>query len=100
VTTLAAGAANNITLNNAGNNFSTVGIASGNNVAVTDATALDLAFSTVSGNLSVVTNGAITQSGAVIVPGTTTWPPVPGTTSPSTMRGITSTPWASQAGTM
>ena len=33
-TTLAAGAANNITLNNAGNDFSTVGITSGNNVAL------------------------------------------------------------------
>ena len=32
VTTLAAGAGNNITLNNAANNFSTVGITSGNNV--------------------------------------------------------------------
>ena len=40
VTTLAAGAANNITLNNAGNNFSTVGITSGNNVALTDSNAL------------------------------------------------------------
>ncbi len=39
-TTLAAGAANNITLNNAANNFSTVGVTSGNNVNLRDANAL------------------------------------------------------------
>ncbi len=71
-TTLAAGAANNITLNNAANDFSTVGITSGNNVALTDANALDLAASTVSGTLGVTTNGALTQSGAVTVTGITT----------------------------
>ncbi|BFU94970.1 MAG: hypothetical protein NTNFB02_16920 [Nitrospira sp.] len=71
-TTLAAGAANNITLNNAGNTFSTVGITSGNNVALTDSNALDLGASTVSGTLNVTTNGALTQSGAVTVAGTTT----------------------------
>ncbi len=65
VTTLAAGAANNITLNNAANNFSTVGITSGNNVSLTDATALNLGASTVSGTLGVTTTGALTQSGAV-----------------------------------
>ncbi len=63
------GAANNITLNNAANNFSTVGITSGNNVALTDANALDLAASTVSGTLGVTTNGALTQSGALTVTG-------------------------------
>ena len=50
-TTLAAGAANDITLTNAGNNFSTVGITSGNNVSLTDTNALILGASTVSGNL-------------------------------------------------
>ncbi|WP_080885985.1 hypothetical protein [Nitrospira japonica] len=72
VTTLAAGAANNITLNNAANNFSTVGITTGNNVALTDANALTLAASTVSGTLGVTTNGALTQSGALTVAGVTT----------------------------
>ncbi|MBA5867991.1 MAG: filamentous hemagglutinin N-terminal domain-containing protein [Nitrospira sp. CR1.3] len=72
VTTLAAGAANNITLNNAANNFSTVGITSGNNVAVTDANALILGASTISGTLNVTTSGALTQSGALAVTGTTT----------------------------
>ncbi len=71
-TTLAAGAGNDITLTNVGNNFGTVGITSGNNVALTDATALDLAASTVSGTLSVTTNGALTQSGALNVTGATT----------------------------
>ena len=50
-TTLAAGAANNITLNNAANNFSTVGITSGNNVALNDVNALILGASTVSRDL-------------------------------------------------
>ena len=72
VTTLAAGAANNITLNNAANNFSTVGITTGNNVALTDVNALILGASTVSGTLGVTTNGALTQSGALTVAGTTT----------------------------
>ncbi len=71
-TTLQAGAANDITLTNAGNNFSTIGITSGNNVALTDADALNLAASTVSGTLAMTTNGALTQSGAVTVAGATT----------------------------
>src|SRR4029077_19820505 len=71
-TTLAAGAANDITLTNAGNNFSTVGIASGNNVALTNANALNLAASTVSGTLDVTTTGTLTQSGPLVVIGTTT----------------------------
>ena len=71
-TTLAAGAANDITLTNAGNDFSTVGITSGNNVSLTDTNALVLGSSTVSGNLNVTTNGALTQSGAATVAGTTT----------------------------
>ena len=70
VTTLNAGAANNITLNNAGNNFSTVGITSGNNVALTDSNALDLAASTVSGNLTVTAGGVLSQSGPLTVAGT------------------------------
>jgi filamentous hemagglutinin family protein len=71
-TTLAAGAGNNITLNNAGNDFSTVGITSGNNVILNDINALILGASTISGTLDVTTAGALTQSGAVSVVGTTT----------------------------
>ena len=59
-------------MNNAANDFSTVGITSGNNVALTDANALDLAASTVSGTLDVTTNGALTQSGPLTVTGMTT----------------------------
>jgi hypothetical protein len=51
-------------LNNPGNTFSTVGITSGNNVALTDSTALNLAASTVSGNFSV-NAGDLTVGGAV-----------------------------------
>ncbi|MFA4854449.1 MAG: hypothetical protein WC616_03765 [Candidatus Omnitrophota bacterium] len=72
VTTLAAGVGNDITLNNAGNNFSTVVITSGNNVSLRDANALILGASTISGTLGVTTNGAITQSGALAVTGATT----------------------------
>ena len=71
-TTLASGAANSITLNNAGNNFSMVGITSGNNVTLVDVNALDLGISTVSGTLGVTTGGALTQSGPLAVTGTTT----------------------------
>ncbi len=67
-TTLAAGAANNITLNNAGNDFSTVGITSGNNVALVDANALTLNASTASGTVSVnatdlTVGGAVSSTG-------------------------------------
>ncbi|MFO0775093.1 MAG: filamentous hemagglutinin N-terminal domain-containing protein [Nitrospiraceae bacterium] len=71
-TTLAAGAANDITLNNASNNFSTVAVTTGNNVTLRDSNALALGASTVSGNLDVTTAGAITQSGTLTVAGTTT----------------------------
>jgi hypothetical protein len=63
-TTLAAGAGNNITLTNAANDFSTVGITSGNNVALTDANALVLGASTVSGTFSI-NAGDLTVGGAV-----------------------------------
>ena len=71
-TTLAAGTGNDITLDSAGNNFSTVAITSGRNVTLVDSNALDLGASTVSGTLNVTTNGAITQSGALNVAATTT----------------------------
>ena len=71
-TTLAAGAGNDITLANGGNNFSTVAITTGRNVAITDANALDLGTSTICGTLNVTTSGAITDSGNVVVTGATT----------------------------
>lgn len=67
--TFAAGSANNITLNTAGNDFSTVAVTSGNTVSLRDANSLILGTSTVSGNLTVQTAGALTQSGALSVNG-------------------------------
>ncbi len=72
ITTLAAGA-NDITLTNGSNNFSTVGITNGNNVSLTDANALVLGVSTVSGNLALTTGGTLTQTGALAVTGTTSF---------------------------
>ena len=71
--TIAAGAANNVTLSSGSNDFSTLVITSGNNVSVTDSSALVLGASTVSGTLSVTTSGAITQSGALSVTGAATY---------------------------
>jgi hypothetical protein len=71
--TFAAGAGNDITLSNTSNDFSTVLITSGRNVSLGDANALALGASTVSGNLSATTSGAISQSGAVTVNGTATF---------------------------
>ena len=51
-TTLAAGAGNDITLDSAANNFSTVAITSGRNVTLVDSNALDLGASTISWNLN------------------------------------------------
>ncbi|HEY1172521.1 MAG TPA: hypothetical protein VGH19_14220 [Verrucomicrobiae bacterium] len=70
--TLAAGAANNITLDDA-NNFSSVGITSGNNVVLNDINAIALNASTVSGTLSVTAVGAITDNGALVVTGAATF---------------------------
>ena len=62
--------ANDITLNNAGNDFATAQFA-GNNVSVVDANAIDLGASTIGGNLTVNAGGNITESGALVVNGTT-----------------------------
>ena len=72
-TTLATGAANNITLDNGLNNFGgAVSITSGNNVTLVNADGIDLGASNVSGNFSVTTGGAVTDSGNLIIGGTTT----------------------------
>ena len=62
-TTLAAGA-NDITLTNATNSFGNVRIASGNNVSIRDNTAFSFGggASTVSGALTVDSNGSVTQA--------------------------------------
>ena len=70
--TLVGGAANNITLSTAANNFGTVVITSGNNVKLTDANSIILAASgTVSGNLNL-NSGISSQTGPITVVGTTT----------------------------
>jgi trimeric autotransporter adhesin len=70
VTTLVAGA-NDITLTNGGNNFTSVGITSGNNVSLTDGNALTLNASNVSGTFSanagdVTVGGAVASTGGAV----------------------------------
>ncbi|MDR3478401.1 MAG: filamentous hemagglutinin N-terminal domain-containing protein, partial [Gammaproteobacteria bacterium] len=61
--TFAAGAANNISLTNAGNSMGTIGITNANNVTLNDNVALIFAASSMSGNLTATVNGSITQIG-------------------------------------
>ena len=71
-TTITAGSANNITLDNAGNNFGgAVSVVSGKDVSLRDSGAMLMGTSNISGNLTVQTGGALTQSGALAVTGTT-----------------------------
>ncbi|MGE0874005.1 MAG: filamentous hemagglutinin N-terminal domain-containing protein [Burkholderiales bacterium] len=71
-TTLTAGAGNDITLQGATNNFNVLRVVSGRNVGIKDANGLSLGAgtSTVSGNLALGANGAVTQSAALVVAGT------------------------------
>ncbi len=64
---LSAGAVNNIMLDNVNNNFKTIIVDSANNVSIANSTPLILGASTVSGNLTVNTNGDITQSGSLSI---------------------------------
>lgn len=67
------GVGQSVVLNNAGNSFAgAVSFAAGGpgnllNVTVNDSTALDLQALTLSGNLTVTSGGAITQSGALVI---------------------------------
>jgi len=70
-TTITAGA-NNVTLNEAGNDFSLLGITSANNVVLVDSNLLGLAASTIGGTLNVTTSGSITDTGNLVVTGATT----------------------------
>ncbi len=72
VATLVAGATNDITLNNASNDFATATITSAQDVLLNDSNALILGTSTISGILDVVVSGALTDSGNLIVAGLTT----------------------------
>ena len=69
--TIAAGAGNNITLDVATNDFTTVAITSGKNVNLSDQNAITLNASTVSGTLDMVSEG-ITIAGNITTNGTTT----------------------------
>jgi len=74
-TTLAAGAANDITLDTATNSLGNVRIVSGNDVLVRDNTAFSFGggASSVAGNLTVDSNGNVTQAaGATLTVGGTT----------------------------
>ena len=72
-TTLAAGSSNDITLSNASNNFATVVITSGRNVAIIDEDTIDLGAATVSGTYAVTaTTGGITDSDTQEIAGVTT----------------------------
>jgi trimeric autotransporter adhesin len=71
-TGITAGVGNNVTFDNAANDFTgAVSVVSGNDVSLRDANAMDLGVSTVSGNLTLQTAGALTQSGALAITGTT-----------------------------
>jgi filamentous hemagglutinin family protein len=61
-------AGNNITLDNVGNDFSTVTV-NGNNVTLRDASGIILAPSVINGNLSITAAGNITESGALTLSG-------------------------------
>ncbi len=71
-TTLTAGAGNDITLDRATNNFNVLRVVSGRNVTLADVDGLSFGggTSTVSGNLALSANGAVTQSAALVVSGT------------------------------
>ena len=70
-TTTLTAAGQNITANNARNNFTGAVSFTGANVNLRDTNALILGASTVSGNLTLQTGGALTQTGALAVTGTT-----------------------------
>ncbi|MCX5847207.1 MAG: filamentous hemagglutinin N-terminal domain-containing protein [Deltaproteobacteria bacterium] len=70
---LSAGAANDITLTNASNSFSSIGILGGRNVTLTNMGAFALNASTISGTLGVTSGGNITQTGPLSVTGAATF---------------------------
>src|SRR5205823_3240557 len=83
-----AGATNNITLNQIGNNFSSVSIVSGKDVVVFDTNALTLDASTISGNLTATANaGSLTTANTISLGGTTHVLNAVGATSDITVGG-------------
>lgn len=70
ITTVTAGSA--IDLSNTGNDFNTLLINGGNNVAIVDSSAVTLGATDITGNLTLTTGGDVTQTAAVNVGGKTT----------------------------
>ncbi len=68
----ASAGAGNVTMLNAANNFATVSVASASGVSLRDTNAIDLGASTIAGSLALTANGAVTDSGALSLAGTTT----------------------------
>ncbi|NES84757.1 MAG: CHAT domain-containing protein, partial [Moorea sp. SIO2B7] len=66
-TNLDAGTGNNITLDNANNDFNTVAISGGNDIKIKDKNSLILSNSTIEGNLNLTTNGAIELGNSTIL---------------------------------
>ncbi len=75
-TTINVGAANDVTLSDAGNNFSTVIATSVRDLTITDINAIVFSTaspSTISGSLMVIAGGSITDGGTIAVIGTATF---------------------------
>ena len=60
-----------VTLSNAGNDFGAAVSVAAKDVSLRDATALSLGTSTITGNAALVAGGAVTQTGALSIAGTT-----------------------------
>ena len=71
-TTSVNAAGQNITLDNAGNDFGGALSVNGRDVSLRDATALSLGASTITGAATLAAGGALTQTGALTVSGNTT----------------------------
>ncbi len=68
-TNLNAGATNNITLNTAGSTYTLAVSLVGNSVSITSLTATDLGTVTTTGTLTVISGGAVTDSGVLKIGG-------------------------------
>lgn len=69
---LTLSAAGHVSFTNTANDFNTVGVTAGGNATLRDANAIVLAASNAGGAFALTANGAVTQSGALNVAGTST----------------------------
>ncbi len=81
---LSLAAVGSVTFDNAANDLGTVGMAAGGNATLRDANGIALAVSSVGGDLVLNANGAVTQTGAIGVAGTSAVSAGPG---PITLTG-------------